>query len=228
MSDRAPADLHPALSKVRKLLALAGSDNPHEAAVAAARAQALIEAHRLQAFLDAEAEVRSDPDPIVDARDEPLEVGRRIRRWKRVLASVLAEANGCVAYTIDLGRESAIVLVGRARDRAVVVELWTWLVKRIEWLSATQGAGQSKKWHDAFRIGVVDTIAERLRQGAQEARNSFEQAALVRVDPLEAAHRDALDRFVSQTLRLGPGKSIRVDAEAWEQGKDAGGDLDLP
>lgn len=218
-----------ALARVRKLLALATSPNPHEAALAAMRAQALIEAHRLQAWLDAAREVEEDPDPIVDARDEPLEVGRRLRTWKVVLACMLAEANDCIAYTHTLasGRDQAIVLVGRGRDRAAVAELWGWLVKRIEWLSATHGAGRSRQWHEAFRIGVVDAIAERLRQGSEDARGELDHAALVVVEPARAAHREALDR-VADGLRLGAGRAVRVDARAWQRGKAAGEDVELP
>lgn len=217
-----------ALDRVRKLLALAESPNQHEAALAAARAQALIETHRLQAWIDAEHAVEDDPDPIVDAREQPLEVGRRIRRWKPALASVLADANGCVAYTLDRGKNSAIVLVGRARDRAVVAELWGWLAKRIEWLSATEGVGQSKKWHEAFRVGVVESVGERLREGTSQARAELDAPALVRVEPAMAAHRDALERFVANNLGLGPGRALRVDAEAWARGKAASRAIDLP
>jgi hypothetical protein len=230
----APADrTDAALDRVRKLLALATSDNPHEAALAASRAQAIIETHRLQRWLDAEQAVHEDPDPIVDARDEPLEVARKIRRFKSALASVLADANGCVAYTLDTPtpdqpKACAIVLVGRARDRAAVTALWDWLVKRIEWLSATHGAKRSKKWHDAFRLGVVDAVAERLRESSTERRASLDATALVIVDPAEAAHREALDRFVADVLHLGPGRSVSIDGRAWAWGKRASEDLDLP
>ncbi|MCX4247635.1 DUF2786 domain-containing protein [Paraliomyxa miuraensis] len=213
---------------MRKLLALATSPNPHEAALAAARAQALIEAHRLQEWLDAEQRVHEDPDPIVDARDEPLEVSRRLRKWKVVLASTLAEANDCIAYTLEQGQERAIVLVGRLRDRAAVIELWTWLVKRIEWLSATHGAGRSRQWHEAFRIGVVDAVAERLRHGSDEARHELSSTALVKVEPLRAAHREALQRFASERLGLSSGRGISVDAHAWARGRAAADDVELP
>ena len=144
------------LARVQKLLALASSPNVHEATSAAALAQTLIARHRLQAWLDAEQTAAADPDPITDARDTPLTTGKRLRKWKVVLAGALAGANNCVAYTLDRGKEEAIVLVGRGRDRDAVLALWTWLVTRIEWLSATHGAGQDRQWHEAFRIGCVD------------------------------------------------------------------------
>lgn len=81
------------LARVNKLLALATSPNVHEAAAAAARAQAMIEAHRLEGLLAAEREV----DDVDDGRDAPLEVSKRLRRFKVVLATVLGEHNACVA-----------------------------------------------------------------------------------------------------------------------------------
>jgi len=216
------------LARVRKLLALAASPNAHEAAAAAARAQALIDEHRLQQWLSAEQAADTDPDPIADARDRPLEVGRRIRTWKVVLAVTLADANGCVAYTLARGLEDAIVLVGRQRDRAVVEALWAWLVQRIEWLSATHGAGQSRKWHDAFRVGVVDAVAERLHAQHDLQQAGLSAAALVVVGPRLAAHTAALERFVADHLRLGKGRGLRVDAQAWQQGREASDALVLP
>jgi len=217
----------PMLSRVRKLLALATSPNVHEATTAAAVAQTLIARHRLEAWLAAEESVDSDPDPIVDARDSPLETSKRLRTWKVVLATALADANGCVAYTLVKGAQDAIVLIGRSRDRAAVAELWAWLVTRIEWLSASHGAGQARAWHDAFRVGVVGAIADRLATVAAEVRSEYTESALVRVDPAVHAHRAALDRFVADHLRLGKGRGLRVDAAAWEQGRHAAQDLDL-
>ncbi len=217
-----------ALARVRKLLALANSPNPHEAAVAAAQAQALIETHRLQGWLHAQQQVEEDPDPIADARDEPLETGRRMRKWKVALAGSLAEVNGCIAYTLPRGREQSLVLVGRSRDREAVRALWDWLVRRIEWLSATQGAGQPRQWHEAFRIGVVDAVAARLRDTNEQVQRELDPTALVVVEPAMAAHRDALQRFADERLGLTKGRRIRVQADAWEQGQAAGDTLKLP
>jgi hypothetical protein len=212
----------PMLAKVRKLLALATSPNPHEAALAAAQAQRLVEAHRLQAWLDADRRVADDPDPIVDARDAPLERSRRIRPWKVALASVLADANGCVAYVLDAGDTASLVLVGRARDRAAVAELWGDLVRRIEWLSATHGAGKSRRWHEAFRIGVVDAIDRELVAIPEAMRAELPEGALVVVDPARVAHREALDRFVDTHLGLARGRSRSVDAAGYRRGRASG------
>lgn len=226
-ADELPGDasVPPALAKVRKLLALATSPNPHEAALAAARAQALVTRHRLEAWLAAERGVAEDPDPIVDARDAPLEYGRRVRKWKLALASALAQANGCIAYLRTTPDGEAIVLVGRGRDRVLVIELWQWLVRRIEWLSATHGAGRARRWHEGFRVGVVEAIATSLAEVEREQAASTSADALAVIEPHRAAERAALDAFVAANLGLGRGAPLRVDASAYRRGHAAAGEL---
>lgn len=209
-----------ALARVRKLLALAGSPNPHEAALAAARAQELIERHRLQAWLDDATE--SADDPITTGIDEPLVVTRRVRTWKLVLADVLARANECVAYSFRDGDAAGIAIAGRASDRRIVETLWTWLVARIEWLSATAGADKPRRWHESFRIGVAQTVAERLRASVDAVARELDGTALVQVDPRRAAHRERLSAFVAERLPTRPGRSITVDTAAWRRGRRAG------
>jgi len=217
-----------ALDRVRKLLALATSPNVHEAASAAAQAQALITRHRLEALLAAEDAAATDPDPIVDARDTPLDVARKQRPWKVALAGALAEVNGCLVYTLAAADGEALVLVGRGRDRAAVETLWTWLLKRLEWLSATHGPGRPRRWHEAFRVGAVDAIAARLRATATAEHDATEPRALALVDRSLEVERAALERFAAQHLRLGRGRALRVDAAAWRRGRAAGNALDLP
>lgn len=218
----------PLLDRVRKLLALSSSPNIHEAATAAALAQTLIARHRLQSWLDAEQAQAEDADPLTDGRDQPLELSKRLRKWKVVLACMLADANGCVAYTLVLGKDEAICVVGRNRDRQAVAALWTSLVSRIEWLSATHGAGQDRRWHEAFRVGVVAAVAEKLAAVAGEVRSELPQAALVSVDPAALAHQRALERFVAERLKLGKGRGLRFDADPWAQGQKAGAHLEIP
>lgn len=213
------------LDRVRKLLALASSPNVHEAASAAAMAQTLIERHRLQGWLDARN--TPDCDPIEDGLDTPLEVARKVRTWKRVLAAALADANGCIAYTRAHGDEEAIIVAGRAVDRAATAELWAWLVKRIEWLSATHGAGRSRKWHDSFRVGAATAVGERLAAVSSDVRGEQQPGVLVLVDPLMLERQQALDAYVAEHLRLSSGRHVRVQLEAWRRGQKAADELPL-
>ena len=106
------ADHAAVLDRVRKLLALATSPNVHEAAAAAAAAQALVERHRLEGRLAAHAAVTGS---LTDGREAPLDRARRLRRWKVALATGLADANGCLAYTAEDARtgETLLLVLGR-------------------------------------------------------------------------------------------------------------------
>jgi hypothetical protein len=214
------------LGRVRKLLALAGSPNVHEAASAAAAAQALVERHRLADLLSAEADVAADP--VTDGRAAPLEAARRLRRWKIVLAAGLAEANACLAYTAAAGDETLLLLAGRDADRAAVAAIWEWLVQRLEWLSATHGPGRSRHWHEAFRIGAAEVIVARLAAVGAEEVATLPPAALVRVEPARQARAAAVDAFAEQHLHLGRGRSLRVDGRGLARGREAGAAMGLP
>lgn len=217
------------LDRVRKLLALSGSDNPHEAEAAAKAAQALVSKYRLEAALAA-AETKDaaiEAVPIKDGREAPLEVARRLRKWKRVLGQALAEANGGSAWVDAVKKgEERLCVVGCDADRATIQALYDGLVKRIEWASATAGEGKPRRWHEAFRIGVVDALVPRLNEAEAEARAQLETKALTVIDRSLAAHRDALERYLDAHFVPGKSKSLRVDAEAYAAGQREGARMD--
>ncbi|MCB9779754.1 MAG: DUF2786 domain-containing protein [Alphaproteobacteria bacterium] len=233
------------LDRVRKLLALATSPNVHEAAAAAAAAQALITRHRLQALLDRAAAEEQAAAEVDDGRDRPLEDARKIRKWKAVLAAGLADANGCRAYTVSLGRRRQLLCVaGHRDDQDAVHALWDWLVKRLEWLSATHGTlpggqSQDRDWHESFRIGAADAVVTRLRAVQEEERAALieaqaqgpddgRQTALARMDGALAARGEAVDRFAEEELHLKKGRGITVRLDGLEAGRKAGASMPLP
>ena len=210
------------LDRVRKLLALAGSPNVHEATAAAAKAQALIDAHRLQALLDAE-----DAAAQVEVVERVLERARRLRRWKSVLAAGLAEVNGCLAYTREDGKHVEVVVVGPASELDTLQALYDGLVPRLQWLSADHGGKQDKRWHDDFRVGAAATLVERLAAASKQDRASVDATALAVVEPALQVRRDAVQDYAERELHLKRGRGIRVDLDAYEGGLAAGEEVDL-
>lgn len=236
------------LDRVRRLLRLAESDNVHEAASAAARAQALMSRYRIEAAaLDTGGE---DEHGIKDHRDAPLEASKRLRPWKTYLAGAIARTNGCRIYLHTRGAERAVVLVGRAEDAELVRVLFSELTKRVEAMTRKHGAGRDRAFCNAFRLGMVTTIAERLERARQEARTraltpgpdletgddlddllgppidgARASLAIARLD----AREDAVDRFMERELRLARGKSrgLRADAEGYALGRVIGHEVDL-
>jgi hypothetical protein len=209
------ASLDAVLSRVEKLLALATSSNVHEAALAASRAQALIEEHRLEELLAERA------DAGVEIGEDTLESVRRPRTWRAVLGQGIASNNGCICYSVVVGSETELRVVGRDADRAAVRTLFAWLAPRIEWLSATHGPNKSRAWHDAFRVGAATEVVARL--GPDEV---VEEHALLRADRM--ARNDAVERWAERNLRLGAGRGLSLDPRGYRQGKKAAGELKLP
>lgn len=210
------------LDRVRKLLALAGSPNVHEATAAAAKAQALIDAHRLQALLDA-----AEAPPEVEVLERVLESARRLRRWKSVLAAGLAEVNGCLAYTRPDGKRIDLVIVGPAAELDTLQALYEGLVPRLQWLSADHGGKQDKRWHDDFRVGAAATLVERLAAASRADHANLDVTALAVVEPALQVRRDAVTDYAERELQLKQGRGIRVDRDAYERGLAAGEDVEL-
>jgi hypothetical protein len=231
------------IDRVLKLLRLAESSNVHEAAVAAARAQALMERHRIDAAVLEAGEGPNARDPVRDEPDAPLESGTRLPRWRLMLATTLAELGGCRAYLRHQGDGRRLVLVGTRDDAAAVRTLHVHLVAELDRLTRTLGRGRGRRWCTGFRLGAVTTLCERLRAARRDARRQAqtdaarrladgESTALVRLGAglqrLEARQRE-VDTWMAEHLDLrqrGP-RTVRADADGFERGRAAGHAVDL-
>lgn len=219
------------IDKVRKLLRLAESPNANEAALAAAKAQRLIDEHNLSAQLLALDAAEAVPDePICDFEDKgaPLETNRRHPRWRTQLAGTIARANGCRVY---INGEN-IALVGRPSDAETVRYLFAYLTREVERLCEREGAGCGVTWRNNFRLGVVYAIMEKLKEARErfkgEARKqATSDMALMRVNSalarVEERGMDVAD-WIKTNLKLvsrgGSGGSY--DPGAVAAGKQAG------
>jgi hypothetical protein len=211
------------LSRVQKLLSLATSPEVHEAAAAAAAAQSLIEKYRLEQYLRADGGI--GPEAVEDGQAHPIEVARRPRKWRVLLVCLLAELNGGLGYTMERGGETHVCMVGRRPDRELVATLFAALARRVEWCSATAGPGRSRAWHDSFRIGAVEAIADSLRRRQGEETAALASDLALRIIPEREAARREVDTFAASRLGLSRGRGIRVLPAAFEAGKKAGGEL---
>lgn len=104
--------LDEAIEKARKLFALAQSDNPHEAAQAAARAQEILARFSIDAAM---LETSSTEEPEEDIRrfNDPLDTTKNNwATWRLTLASVICKANQAKNFTSG----NAMLLIGRPSD----------------------------------------------------------------------------------------------------------------
>lgn len=224
------------LSKVQKLLRLATSSNANESALAAAKAQELIDKHQLAAALlaldSAEPTKGLDDEPIVDFEQAgaPLYASKKLDRWRGGLASVIARQNGCRIYFSG----SDIALVGRPSDAETVRYLYGYLSREVERLATEQGQGMGRTWRNNFRLGVVDTISNKLH----EQRRTFESearslaraesgTALMRVDRALAnidRRGESVKDWMKSNLKLraGSGSGSAYNHNARQAGRKAG------
>jgi len=205
----------PVLAKIRKLLALAKSTNPNEAAVAATQAQRLLDEHNLS-LLDIdepEERVAADVDALCGTVDG------RLTPWRTALAQALATSNGCVL----LSRGGQIRLVGRPTDTAVVRYLFVFCEREIERLTARLTLRWSRAEKRSFRMGVVATI--RIKLAAARAAHADGAQAIVLVD-----RRWADARAVMQEITGGRVRAARTnipEAYAYRAGQEAGTEIEL-
>lgn len=178
-----------ALQKAIKCLKLSQSANQHEAALAASRAQEIIDRYNLKIDdINQGNEPKEDQEEIVDFGNDPLhEVCQVDTQWSTNLASIVAEQNGCKIYFSTKMSGSAIIkVVGRPSDVQTVRYLFGWLESEVRRLTRQECKGYSRRYQIDFRTGVVDTIYRKLVQQRKETfvnvqKEAGNPMALVRV-----------------------------------------------
>lgn len=171
------------LSKIKKCLALATSDNPNEAATAMRQARALMDKHGIstQEITMADIGESSLPSKTM-ARDKPA-------RWEAELAATVGKAFGCKMMVSHMvmkrGRghlnEGQFIYVGLKQQAEVAAYTATVLIRkckkaRAQWISTTfegipvQGVPGSKRkmtrMGDAFAEGWVHAITKLVHEFA--------------------------------------------------------------
>lgn len=224
-----------AVAKVAKLLRLAKSTNPHEAALAASRAQEIMDRHKLTGSdLSQGEQVKSD-EPVKHWSHDPLDTDGSAR-WKGQLGVTIAKLNQCKLYRRT---NATYCLIGRASDVQTVRYLYGWLVREIERLASENCAGCGRTYWNNFRLGAVETVSARLQasakvtvetvknEAASSAAGGDNGRALAIVEKSLATierQRREVDDYGKTVLRLRSRRASRstFDPSAREAGRQAG------
>lgn len=239
-----------AIEKVRALLALASSNNEHEAANAAARAAAIMERHRIDAAMLIEAEHEADVEAEAFSMNRDILADRdhdRLPAWYWGLAWGIATANS----TRPRRGTGRVYFVGRPSDAAASVYMLNAIANDVDRLAAAYVAAhpgrRSRAIGKAFRLGCSRTIAVRLGKVRRETADTIrgelvaaqDTAALVRLDSAlarQVADAAALDAFLesggvkyskARKLSVSSPESYRAGAEAGKTVRLAGGAASL-
>jgi hypothetical protein len=225
-----------AVSKAIRLLKLAQSDNPHEAASAAAKAQEIIDRYKLTGIGEgSEIPGASAPEEEIRDFENPLEsTSGNLARWRVALASTLARANQSQIYLLRVYNGSRIQIVGRPSDAETIRYLYQYLVNEIERLTKVHAKGNGKTWANNFRLGIVEEIGSRLREQREATVEQIKiesPSAIVRVDQSLArleAQSAQVKEWMKENLKLRQTYArSSFDSSAREAGRRAGQSIQL-
>lgn len=214
------------ISKVRKLYALAEANtSEHEAAVAVAAAEKLLQQYRLSR---AEVDAHSDTDmesPIEDG--EPVETyASRVPVWQQMLIGTLASQYGCVVYQARSLKETAVRVVGCPSDVRLFRLQYSRVKTQIDRLTLRNGLGKGRSYCDSYRKGLVVVVHERLVAMRTEVRTAATSTALVKLDERENLAAQVL-RDAHSNLRTSRPAPMRVYDDGYQAGRADGQQIGL-
>jgi hypothetical protein len=223
------------LEKVRKLLALAGSSNEHEAALAASRAQALLAEHNLT-LADVKAE-KGDEFVI----DEELVTDSY--PWRRQLANAVASLYFCKYYYQNVRRGRTMYdvhcLAGAPHNINVAKMMFQYLHTTVDRLARQGARGLPKKQQSPYRVSfrtacttrLLTRIAERIALAkAGRIKSETTGTTLPALASLYNTIGAKLDEFLDEAvgkMKTTKSKMATLDARGAMDGRAAGDKIGL-
>jgi len=221
------------LRKVRGLLKLGESDNPHEAASATAQAARLMEKHAIKAAaLELDESQPIEAEPVQDF-EEPITHGRKVASWMYRLAVAITKANGCFVWQQTGGK---LRIAGTPTGADNVRYLFAYCSREIDRITRQNCRGEGRTYANNYRIGCVAAIAEAIERERESVRT--EMRAEAKADPKGTSALVAVNQAIAvvdqgaqdarkfaykkHKLRQGRGSGYRGNANARGAGKAAG------
>jgi len=201
------------LDKIRKLRALAQSDNVNEAASAAAAAERLIQEHDIA---EAELHVTEEEPCFFDAADPVASFAKKVPTWQTILLASLSRQY----HTAGIWIGPVYKVAGRPSDVATLRYQFAYFTAEVTRLALKHGKGKGRTWSNSFRNGAVSAIRDSLQTAKAEARAHATSTALAIVDSRATMAKQALTTaFPSVRKRSVNAGSLNGDG--FEAGKQA-------
>ena len=153
------------VERIQKLLALAASDNPHEAALAASRAQDLMFQYHLDIDKIGPASTKRQ-----DRIDFEMFYLMHQDKWRKVLINSICKFSFAKVIVIcDSKALAGVVIIAREEDIANVKYLYLYLVEALERLCPEVRSSEGKhiseaQWEEGFYSGAVSAIHQTLEE----------------------------------------------------------------
>lgn len=207
------------IERVRRLLALAQSDNEHEAAIAMEKAQKLIHEHRLSVHeLEQSGQTPKEPAEIPET---PSLSGARVPVWKRRLLTIIADANGCMLFSRGARwGEKHFYVVGRTSDVEIVNYLFAYVMTQMVEMAAKECRGKGRSYKDQWFHAAIQGLKSRLAPPKEVTTT-----ALAIIDERKNEAEAEIDRrFKTKTTYM---KAKTISHEAYVAGQNAAARIDV-
>ena len=202
------------IEKIKKLNALAADmANENEAALAAAKVQALLMQYNLTMETVAD---KPDANPY-EKNEEELKCNRNTKGWKAALYHVIARHNFC--RIVNFPATTKIAVIGKRHNQEAVRYMFDYLEREIERLAKKAAGYQLQKKAMYFRDycnGAVRTINDRLKEQkeAMETTQAECFALVVKTDAeLEQAKRAYFPHTTTGTRYVRQGEGFTAGRE---------------
>lgn len=225
------------LERVRRLLAMAkDASSPNEAAIAAKRAQKLMEEHNLEniesILKDLEDDDSVDKDSVTDFKvmGKGARTPRSVPGWANQLSVAVARLFDC-EVRIEGFVPVRIVFHGYKTDLAVCKWTFEYLIEQIRKFNAN-----ARKRYDGdrtllgdYRLGLITGILEIVNEAreAKEAAQRVESSAGSASRGLVLVKKDAIVKKFGDQFKYRPVKGKSVNPSAWGDGVEDGRSVKL-
>lgn len=218
------------IAKIRKLLALGGSDNEHEAALAVQRACELLDRHRLD--FDGLAKDQELIHRTIDTGGRTLPVHRK--SICAILEASFEVRVICAALYDPLADCSfkTIELLGREEDVAIAEHCYHFLEIRLQTLwehNRRKYAGNGRIVKKSYYLGLLAGFRETLERAPQPVHQPARQPTPAAGLP-EIRRQQRLEAFVATRfprLRRMRGQASSMDRDAYHEALAAGREIVL-
>jgi len=187
------------LDRIQKLMAMANSNSPNEAEVAARKMRELMDEYSIT--IDEIGEIKSGKANVQGLLFDLNEITNEY--WAFILASACADFCDCKAIRSRRHSGDKLIIVGFDADREAVLKIWTWLFMNIQQEIIMQSVKRSvgamgMREATQFGMGAAEELQRRLRAVKRE-RNAATQTQVTALVVVKSAE---VNKFVQEEFNL--------------------------
>lgn len=226
---------HKIKDKLKKLLALAASENEHEAALAMEKAQVLMNEHNLTV-----RDVAEDGSGAVIKDEDVSGLTKSCQKWEANLGSRIAAAFDGRAIRSRTADGWHLTFIATKTDIEIIVDLYERLRATVKRMSNNYVKSQRLVWpelpaktlHNNYRWGMVSTINERLqklKENTRPEKTTINQHGYTGMDLMVVKNKAVAQRVTKLFPKLRKGGTVKLNyvPDAYGQGVKDGNNVSL-